>query len=103
MTDFYNKAPGVGPGHFCEKRRVMAPVILFYVYKKNYATFPQIFCLHNDVENYVDNVQNPLWKADFMGLRFCYKKGDCLTFSPLIPIFVRTWRRTCQNGKNALK
>ncbi|MBS6457862.1 MAG: hypothetical protein KH544_07755 [Firmicutes bacterium] len=55
------------------------------------------------MENYVDIVQNPLRKADFMGLPFCYKLVKCLTFSILISIFVRLWGGTCQNGENAVK
>ena len=86
-----------------EKRRLMAPGILFYVDKKNYATFSRIFCLHNDVENSVDNVHNPFYKADFIRLLSCYKNGSCLTFLNLIAIFVRESPGTCQNRRNAVK
>ena len=88
---------------FRVKHRVVTLHILFYVDKKNYATFSGFFCLHNNVDNYVDIVQNPLQKADFMGLPFCYKLVKCLTFSILISIFVRLWGGTCQNGENAVK
>ena len=49
---------------------MVAPERAFYVYKRNYATFSRFFCLHNNVENYVDNVQNPLYGAIFRRLLF---------------------------------
>ena len=91
------------PHHFCEKHRLMASDLLFYVYKKNYATFPRIFCLHNDVENSVDNVYNPFCKADYRRLPLCYQNRNCLTFCCLISLFVIPGPGTCQDGKNAVK
>ena len=55
------------------------------------------------VENSVDNVHNPFYKADFIRLLSCYKNGSCLTFLNLIAIFVRESPGTCQNRGNAVK
>lgn len=66
-------------------------------------TFWADSCLHNDVDNSVDNVQNPICKANFLRLRFCYERRKCLTFSQLIPFFVSEDRSYCQTAQNALK
>ena len=87
---------------FCRKGGMVALGQAFYVYKKNYATFPRIFCLHNNVENSVDNVQNPLCGAIFRRLLFWRRREDTLTFLKVVSLFVRLRRRTCHKTKNAI-